>query len=88
MQHVDPDSARDRLDWPVRPCSSAWFPPTAREQLAQEIRASWLIAEQDKRRRRIRRRALYRRKVRPVLVALLLLTLIVIGLWGTTPQMP
>lgn len=62
--------------------------PTAREQLAQEIRRSWLIAQQDKRRRRIRRRALYRRKVRPVLAVLLLLLLIVIGLWDTTPQMP
>ena len=88
MQHPNPDSDRDHLGWPVRPCSSAWPPMTAREQLAQEIRSSWLIAERDKRRRRIRRRAARRRNLRPVLVGLLLVVLLIIGLWGTTPQMP
>lgn len=62
--------------------------PTARERLAQEIVRSHRDAERIARRRRLRRKAQRRAHVKPIILALFFLALLVIGLWGTTPQLP
>jgi hypothetical protein len=58
---------------------------TARESLAVEIRRSHLIATQDARERRLRRKAQRRAHLVPVLMGLALALCFVVGLWGSTP---
>ncbi len=82
------DPLRD-LAWPLDDlvwCSD--YRPTAREHLAREILESHRDAERIARRRRMLRKARRRERLLPWLIALVVIGLIVIGLWGTTPAMP
>lgn len=59
--------------------------PTAREQLARELRESHLDAERIARRRRIERKRQMRAHLFPALAALVIFACFVGALWGSTP---